>query len=196
MATASTGSAGAVDAIGGGARRGAIGRTRRARCSVSGRYSVNVLPCAGRADQADFAAEQRRQLAADGQAQAGAAVLAARAGVGLLERLEDQLLLLRRDADAGVGDRERDRRRRARQDRVIRRPARRSTCRTVIDTWPWAVNLNAFDSRFFRICCSRFGSLVNVRGSVRIDVDVERQVLRLGDVVEVAVDAVAQRART
>ena len=43
-----------------------------------------------------------RQLAADGQAQAGAAVLAAGAAVGLLERLEDDLLLVRRNADAGV----------------------------------------------------------------------------------------------
>ena len=38
----------------------------------------------------------------------GAAVLAAGAGVGLLEGLEDDLLLLGRDADAGVGDLERD----------------------------------------------------------------------------------------
>jgi len=49
-------------------------------------------------------AEQIRQLATDGQSQAGAAVFAAGAGVGLLERLEDDLLLLRRDADAGVRD--------------------------------------------------------------------------------------------
>jgi hypothetical protein len=62
---------------------------------------VNVLP-RRHAAQADFAAEQVRQLAADGQAQAGAAVFAAGAGVGLLERLEDELLLFRRDADAGV----------------------------------------------------------------------------------------------
>ena len=51
---------------------------------------------AGDAREPDFAAQQRRQLAADGQAQAGAAVLAAGAGVGLLEGLEDDLLLLRR----------------------------------------------------------------------------------------------------
>ena len=62
------------------------------------------------AAEADLAAEQGRELAADREAEAGAAVLAARAGVGLLERLEDQLLLLGRDADAGVGDHERDRR--------------------------------------------------------------------------------------
>ena len=63
---------------------------------------MNVLPLPWRAVQADFAAEQVRQLAADRQSQAGAAVLAARAGVGLLERLEDDFLLVGRDADAGV----------------------------------------------------------------------------------------------
>ena len=60
------------------------------------------------AGQPDLAAEQRGQLAADRQAEAGAAVLARGAGVGLLEGLEDEPLLLRRDADAGVLDRERD----------------------------------------------------------------------------------------
>ena len=60
------------------------------------------------AGQPDLAAQQRRQLAADGQAQAGAAVLARGAGIGLLEGLEDEPLLLRRDADAGVLDGERD----------------------------------------------------------------------------------------
>ena len=37
---------------------------------------------------------------------------------------------------------------------------------TRIATWPCEVNLKAFDSRFFRICCRRFGSLVNDRGRV------------------------------
>ena len=69
---------------------------------------MKVLPWPGTLDEPDLAAEQRRQLAADGQAEAGAAVLAARAGVGLLEGLEDEPLLLRRDADAGVGDLDRD----------------------------------------------------------------------------------------
>ena len=64
---------------------------------------------AGLAGEADLAAEQVRELARDCEAEAGAAVLAARACIRLLERLEDQLLLLRRDADAGVGHGERDR---------------------------------------------------------------------------------------
>src|SRR6266404_3224773 len=65
--------------------------------NVWGRYSVKVLP---------RPAEQAGDLATDGEAQSGAAVLAARAAVRLLERLEDDLLLLERDADAGIGDRE------------------------------------------------------------------------------------------
>ena len=35
---------------------------------------------------------------------------------------------------------------------------------TYMPTWPCAVNLKAFDSRFLRICCRRFGSLVKDRG--------------------------------
>ena len=60
------------------------------------------------AGELDLAAEQHRQFAADGQPEAGAAVFAGRAGVGLLEGLENESLLLRRDADAGVLDREGD----------------------------------------------------------------------------------------
>ena len=44
------------------------------------------------------------QFAADRQPETGAAVFAAGAGVGLLERLENDFLFLERDADAGVGD--------------------------------------------------------------------------------------------
>ena len=58
---------------------------------------------AGRAAQLDFAAQQVGKFAADGQAQARAAIFAAGAGVGLLEGLEDQFLFFRRNANAGVG---------------------------------------------------------------------------------------------
>ena len=57
---------------------------------------------ARRALGADLAAEQARDLAADREPEAGAAVAAARRAVGLLERLEDQPQLVGRDADAGV----------------------------------------------------------------------------------------------
>ncbi len=67
-----------------------------------------MLPWPWTLDELDFAAEQHGQLAADGQAEAGAAVFAGGAGVGLLEGLEDEPLLFRRDADAGVLDGEGD----------------------------------------------------------------------------------------
>ena len=63
---------------------------------------------AWRAAQLDLAAKQIRQLAADRQPQTRAAVLAARAGIGLLERLEHDPLLLGRNADAGIRHLERD----------------------------------------------------------------------------------------
>src|SRR5262245_34306194 len=59
---------------------------------------------AGRAAKMDFAAQQVRQFAADGETEAGTAVLAAGAGVRLLKRLEDDLLLFQRNADARIGD--------------------------------------------------------------------------------------------
>ena len=79
------------------------GARRRRRADIFDRQ-VEREGAAGarRAAQLDFAAEQARQLAADGEAEAGAAVFAAGAGVGLLERLEDDLLLFRRNADAGI----------------------------------------------------------------------------------------------
>src|SRR5262249_36140552 len=57
---------------------------------------------AGDRAQLDLAAEQARELAADRKPKTGAAVFAARARVRLLERLEDDALLLERNADAGV----------------------------------------------------------------------------------------------
>src|SRR5438445_360014 len=61
-----------------------------------------IAPLAGEALQTNLASQQPRQLAANGQAQARPAIFAAGAAVCLLERFEDDLLLLRRDADAGI----------------------------------------------------------------------------------------------
>src|ERR1700733_2190436 len=71
----------------------------------------------------DFAAEQARKFAADGGPKPGAAVLAAGRGVGLLEGLEDDLLFLQRNADAGVGDLERDHPGRLTKHRMASAPA-------------------------------------------------------------------------
>src|SRR5438552_11385071 len=54
------------------------------------------------ARQADLPAKQAGQLTADRQPEAGAAVLPARRAVGLLKCLEDDPLLVCRDADAGI----------------------------------------------------------------------------------------------
>src|SRR5262245_3215053 len=62
----------------------------------------------GRADDANFAAQQPRDLAADRESESRAAVFAAGRPVCLLEGLEDDPLLFGRNADAGVGDREGD----------------------------------------------------------------------------------------
>src|SRR5581483_465531 len=77
------------------------------------------------AHEPDLSAEQARDLAADGQAQARSAVAAVGAAVGLLEGLEDDLVLLRRDPDAGVLDGDREYGAGALQRVVVRAPAAR-----------------------------------------------------------------------
>ena len=54
------------------------------------------------ASQPDFAAQQRRQFAADREPQTSAAVFTGSAGVRLLERFKNQALLLRSDTEARV----------------------------------------------------------------------------------------------
>src|ERR1700722_8430855 len=84
-------------------------RKRNRRPDVSERQiKCEAASLAWRAAQLNFAAQQTGQFAADGQPQSCSAVLAARAGIGLLESLEDNPLLVERDADAGIGDLKRD----------------------------------------------------------------------------------------
>ena len=66
----------------------------------------NVLPRPGSLSTVICAAHQRHQPRRDRQPQPGPLVPARRRVVPLLEGLEDLLLLLARDADAGVADRE------------------------------------------------------------------------------------------
>ena len=120
---------------------------------------MNVLPLPGELTQADLAAEQPGDLAADRQAQARAAVLAAGAAVGLLERLEDDLLLVRRDADAGVATPRTPAPSAARFRSSFSglQPSRAGS--TVSETRPWWVNLKALESRFLMTCWSRLASV-------------------------------------
>ena len=84
------------------ARRGVAGAFRGPGRVDERQVEGEGAPLAGHADEADLAAQEGGELAGDRQAEAGAAVLAARPGVGLLKGLEDELLLLRRDPDPGV----------------------------------------------------------------------------------------------
>ena len=129
---------------------------RRRRSGTRGRTSRNVLPSPGCALDRDLAAEQSRQLARNRQAEAGAAELAVGRAVGLAERLEDDLLVLGGDADAGVAHRER-------HEFALRRGRISSA------TSPRSVNLSAFDSRF----------LQDLRQALRVGVDGRGQVRRL-----------------
>ena len=84
-----------------------------------------MLPLPGVLRKLNFAAQQIGQFAADGQTEPGAAVLAAGACVGLLERLEDDALFLGRNTDAGISHLEGDDGCRRRSKSGDRRSSRR-----------------------------------------------------------------------
>src|SRR5262245_33621600 len=108
-------------------RHGCTHRLRTNRDGWSGIFQRQVqrerAAFAGRAAQVNLATEQVREFAADRKAKARAAVFAAGAGIGLLERLEDELLLLKGNTDAGVGDLECDHRRSGVEDWMVDAPA-------------------------------------------------------------------------
>ena len=81
-------------------------------------------PLAGCAPELYLAAEQSRELAADGEAEARAAVLAARSGIRLLEGFEDELLFLGRDAYSRIPDLECDNSLRGRRGSCCRSSSR------------------------------------------------------------------------
>ena len=76
---------------------------RHDRGRSPGRHSeMKSSAFAGVAFNPDFAPKQLSQAFANGQAQPGAAKMASGGGVNLLERLEQTVLSIQRDADAGV----------------------------------------------------------------------------------------------
>ena len=97
----------ATVALGGTLAAPAVGSRAAARRRRAGSRIVKVEPWPGSLVDRDVAAHHLAEAPADREAQARAAVLARRRGVGLGERLEEPAHLLRRHADAGVGDRER-----------------------------------------------------------------------------------------
>src|ERR1700733_6577708 len=103
----------------------AIGRhaDARRRSDVSLRQVQSErAACARNAVQLNFAAQQARKLGADGESKPRAAVFAACARVGLLERLENDALFFGQNADARVRNFERDHRTGAAEDRGLIAP--------------------------------------------------------------------------
>ena len=146
---------------------------------------------ARRAVQLDLAAEQIGKLAADRQAEAGAAILAAGAGVGLLERLEDDLLLLGGNADAGIGDLEGDDGGGLAQDRMIGGPA---ACGPG-DAQPHAAVLGELEGvgeQVLEHLLQALGVGDDAAAELRIELDVEREMAPLGLVAERARHRVEQ----
>ena len=106
------------------------GDLRCQRCTSRGRTNIGLrqvqrerAALARSAAQLDFAAQQAGQFAADRQTQSGSAVLAAGAGVCLLERLEDDSLFFDGNADAGVGNLEGHHRGGLAENRMVLAPA-------------------------------------------------------------------------
>ena len=124
---------------------------------------MKVEPTSGVLRNLYLAAEKVRQFAADGETEAGAAVFAAGGRVRLLERFEDELLLLQRNADAGVGDLECHHGPRLVEHRMLLAPAVERGRNIQLVLPPCAVNLKALESRFLRTCCRRLESVVMLR---------------------------------
>src|SRR5262249_45272452 len=148
-------------------------------------------PLAGDARQADLAAQEPRDLAADCEAEPRAAVLAGRRAVGLLESLEDDLLLFRRDPDPGVGDR--DREHRARRVQRLDRRAPSATGR--LDAKGDRALLGELEGVGEEVLDDLLeaGRIREERaGDVGSDLDPEADALGLGDVTEIPLDVVQE----
>jgi hypothetical protein len=144
-----------------------------------------------RADEPNLAAEQLRQLAADRQPKSRAAVLARRRAVGLLERLENDLLLVGGNADARIGDGERDDMLGRGKVFVVERPAARRA--------PDAERHGALVRELERVRQQVFDDLLHALDvrehrarHVGIEVHLERDLLGLGDMAEGALDVTLQ----
>ena len=129
---------------------------------------------AGRALKMDFAAEQARKLAADGEAQAGAAIFSAGAGIRLLKRLEDQLLLFQGNADAGIGNLKGDNGRRVVEDGMFGAPAAHGR-RNAEAHAALGGKLERVRQQILQHLLQALGVGDDTASQIGIDIDVERQ---------------------
>ena len=139
----------------------------------------------------DLAAEEPGDLPRDREPETGAAVLAAGGPVRLLEGLEDDLLLVLGDADAGVLDVEADHR----AGREQRRGLEEGAVLHHLDPHRDASLLGELEGVGEEVLQDLLQALrvgANVRGDLRLDLDREIQPLLLGDRPEVAIDELLQ----
>src|SRR6266545_4040494 len=150
--------------------RPSVLRLRCRRLVNAGHEEREDAALARRADDANFAAQQPRDLAADREAEPRAAVFAAGRPVGLLEGLEDDSLFFERNADAGVADRK--------GDHLVGFPERLS--RVIAATFGQA-DVEQDAPLVGELECVREEVLENLLQSLRVGVDGRRQVRRAFD---------------
>ena len=139
----------------------------------------------------DLAAEQPRDLPADRKPEARAAVLSTRGAVGLLEGLENNLLLARRNPDAGVADREGHDTIRLPEPEVLARPSRQD----LFDAQGDHAMLREFDGvrqQVFQHLLQTHQIGLNGRGQTRHALDREFQPFALRHLPERAVHILGQ----
>src|SRR5258706_628678 len=142
----------------------------------------------------DFASEQTCKLAADGEAEAGAAVFSAGARVRLLKRLKDQLLLFRGNTNAGVGSLKGDNGWRVIQDRMLGAPASHRG-RNVQSHAAFCRELERVRQQVFQHLLQPLRIGDDAAAQIGIEIDVERQLAIFGFVPERSSDRLKQVRR-
>ncbi len=115
--------------------------------------------------------------------EAGAAIFAAGRGVGLLERLEDDLLLFQRNADTGIGHLERHHRRRLAEHRMLGAPAAESR-RDIEADAALGGEFECVRQQVLEHLLQPLGVGGDAAAEIGIDVHLERQLARIRLVAE------------
>ena len=162
-------------------------RPARRRDELRRKVEGEQTPLAWRALKLDLSSQEPPQLAADGQPEPRAAVLAAGASVRLLERLEDDLLLLQGNPDPRVRDRERDDRVRLPQRGILELD--RGTRRIDLERDPSLPGeLEGVREQVLENLLQALGVRLDGARQVGRRLDGEFQILRLGHVIEGSLD--------
>src|SRR6186713_503247 len=171
----------------GAGRNLSIGRTHVRERQIQGEGTA----AAGDTAQAYFAAQQVSQLTADGESQSRATVFTRRTGVRLLKRLEDDSLLLLRNADTRVADGELHHRRRLAERRVIGCPTAHRD--TDMQAYTAAVRkLERVGQEVLQHLQQALGVGRNRASQARVEIRSEGQLAGIRLVPEIAFDRFAQ----